>query len=79
MAYRCSACRIAHDSPRDCPMLSTISLRVAEPPVLDAADALAARMLEYRTALKAHLGYAQERGWVFPEIIRTTDPDYTQP
>ena len=42
----------------------------------DEQDRLADRMLAYRTALKAHLGYAAEHGFTFPEIIRTLDPDY---
>jgi hypothetical protein len=42
----------------------------------DLNDAVAARMMTYRTALKAHLGYAAEHGFTFPEIIRKTDPDH---
>lgn len=78
----CFFCLESH-APEACPKIANLktlsAFGIIEPgsTAEQTTDALADRMMRYRSFKNGLLGYARERGWEFPVGVLLFDPDYT--
>lgn len=76
---RCAFCFKSGHVKDDCPEVGIIRVRTEEATAspVEVNEALAERMMLYRAAKNALIGYAQAQGFAFPASILAVDPDYT--